>query len=403
MKAHIIKLNPTKCQEAFFRQSCGTARFAYNWGLNRWNELYKAGEKTSAYILIKELTAIKREQFPWMMDVGKTCPQYAIHNLESAFKGFFKKKSNYPKFKKKGIKDSFIAVENKENFQQKDFKIWIPRLGWVKCCENLRFEGKVNYVSVKRIANMWFAVVNIETKEISIEASSTCENQAVVGVDMGIKSMAILSDGTVFENPKALKNGLKTLKRRQRSLSRKVKGSSNKKKQQIRVAKTHYRISCIRKNAIHQATSDIIKRFDKIVIEDLAVSNMLKNHKLSQAVSDVSFYEFRRQLEYKAKWAGKEIVIANRFFASSKTCSACGFKKESLKLSERIFCCEVCGHTIDRDLNAAINLANYCPTLKYKGSEACGEGSSVDENLFSHSVKQEVEKLNNYKLGKVTG
>ncbi len=423
-KSHIIHINPTKSQLAFFRQSAGTARFTYNWALNRWNELYAQGEKTSAFSLIKELTKIKREEFPWMMNVGKCSPQYAIHNLETAKKNYFrglkdgsieKKKKAYiksraikglpiddaklrdigkPNFKKKGYcVDSFIAVENNIVFQQKDFKIKIPRLGWVKCSENLRFEGKVNNVTVKRIADRWFAIINIETNYLPKETSSASENQAVVGVDLGIKSMAVLSDGTVFENPKALKKGLRNLKHQQRSLSRKVKGSNNRYKQQMKVAKVHYRISCIRKNAIHLATTDIVRRFDKIVIEDLAVCNMVKNHKLSQALSDVSFGEFRRQLDYKSKWAGKELVVADRYFASSKTCSGCGFKKESLLLSERIFCCDVCGLKIDRDLNAAINLANYSPTSRFEGSKACGDGSSANINSFSLSVKHEVNKL----------
>lgn len=377
-KAHKIKLYPTKTQEILLRKSCGVARFSYNWALARWQELYEAGSKPNLYGLIKELTAIKREKFPWMIDVSKTCPQYAIHNLDGAFSRFFKKQNKYPKFKKKGIRDSFVAIENTQQFRNYGLKIHIPRVGKIKAAEELRYEGKVNNVVVRRIADMWFAVINIEVPEsTSTLKQTTGDNQAIVGVDFGIKTMMVLSDGTIYENPKALKLNLKRLKQRQRRLSKKQKGSKNRRKAQMKVARTHYRISCIRLNAIHQATTEIVKNYDKIVIEDLNVAGMGKNHRLAQALSDVSFGEIRRQLAYKALWSGKELVVADRFFASSKTCSGCGHKKDKLKLSERIYKCENCGLEIDRDLNAAKNLAAYRPTEKFSESNACG-GSEMN-------------------------
>lgn len=390
--AHVIKIYPTQRQEKFFRQSCGVARFSFNWALNKWNELYAQGEKPSAYSLIKLLNSVKRTEFVWMQETGKCAQQYAIHNLESAFKAFFKKQNKYPKFKKKGIKDSFVAVENNLGFKQQDFKIWIPRLGYVKCAENLRFNGKVNNVTIKRTADLWFAVVNVE---IPNETFAVSENQAIVGVDLGISKMAVTSIGEVFENPKALRKNLRSLKRQQRFLSRKEKGSHNKHKQQMKVARLHYRISCIRKNALHQATTKIVNNASVIVLEDLNVKGMMKNRNLSQAISDVSFGEFRRQIEYKAKWQNKEVIIADRFFASSKTCSCCGHKKTELKLSERMFNCEKCGLEINRDYNAAINLAAYGSTAKLAESNACREGSSVTEMLHSPSLKQEVVSFDN--------
>lgn len=386
IKAHKIKLYPTKKQEKLFRQSCGVARFAYNWALGKSQEEYKNGVKWSAYSLVKQLNSIKKEKFPWMQETSKTCSQYAIHNMESAFNKMWRENKGFPKFKKKGCNDSFVAVESAHQFGQKAFKIHIPRVGKIKCSENLRFEGKVNNVTVKRIADMWFAVINIEVK--TIEMPSVRENQATVGIDMGIKSMMVLSDGTVYENPKALRKNLKSLKRLQRGLSRKQKGSANRKKQQMRLARKHYRISCIRKNAIHEATSEIVKRHGKIIIETLKPRNMAKNHKLAQSVIDVSFGEISRQLAYKAQWTGKELIKADMFFASSKTCSNCGNKKPTLKLSERIYSCENCGLEIDRDLNAAINLANYSPTSKCEESKACGEESSCLGK--SSSMNQEV-------------
>jgi putative transposase len=393
-KAHKIKLYPTKSQEILLRKSCGVARCSYNWALSKWKEMYDAGEKPSAYGLIKLQNSIKREQMPFFMEVSKTSPQYAIHNLERAFRRLCKGLSGYPKYKRKGVSDSFVAVDNCQKFNQNDFKIHIPRIGKIKCSENLRFDGKVNNVVVTRICDMWFAVINIEIPDSTPALKQiTGDNQAIVGVDFGIKTMMFLSNGTVYENPKALKRNLRRLKIKQRRLSKKQKGSKNRLKEQMRVARHHYRISCIRSNAIQQATSQIVANFDKIVIEDLNVVGMTKNHKLAQAVSDVSFGEMRRQLVYKAAWSGKEIVIADRFFASSKTCSKCGHKKNELKLSERIYKCESCGLEIDRDLNAAKNLAAYRPTSKSEESYACGSGSPVAEMQHSPEANQELSNL----------
>lgn len=386
VKAHQIQLNPTKAQKVFFAKSSGVARFSYNWALAKWKELYENGEKPSAYSLIKLQNSIKKLEFPWMREVTKCAPQYAIHNLESAYKKMWKEGSGHPKFKKKGEKDSFVAVENKICFKQRDFKIWIPRLGWVKCHENLRFEGKVNNVVVKRIADKWFAVINIDTL---IEAPIMSENQAIIGVDMGISKMMVVSDGTFYENPKALKSNLKGLKRCQRSLSRKVKGSNNRKKQQVLLARKHYKISCIRSNAIHQATTDLVKRAKTIVIEDLNVKDMIKNRNLSQSLSDVSFGEIKRQLQYKCKWHGVELVFADRFYPSSKLCSNCGHKKDKLKLSDRVYKCKNCKVSIDRDLNASKNLASLGSTSKLEESQACGERSEPHKVQRS-SMKQEI-------------
>lgn len=354
LKAHKIQLYPTKSQETLLKKSCGIARYSYNWALSKWNELYERGEETSAYSLIKLQNAIKRTEMPFFMEVSKTSPQYAIHNLERAFKNFFKKNAEHPKFKKRGVKDSFVAVENKEQFKQSDFKIHLPRIGRVKCAENLRFAGKVNNVVVKRIADKWFAIINIDCMPKDIRAK--CENQAVVGIDVGIKSMAVLSDGTVIKNPKALKTQLRKLKRVQRSMDKKVKGSHNREKQKVKLSRLHYKIGCIRHDAIHKFTTDVVSKYDVIVIEDLNVVGMVKNHNLAQSIGDVSFGEIKRQLAYKTEWAKKELIFADRFFASSKTCSNCGKKKEKLKLSDRVFKCDHCGFETDRDYNASLNL-----------------------------------------------
>jgi putative transposase len=395
-KSHVIKLYPTESQVSLLKQSCGVARHSYNWALTKWKELCDIGEKPSAYSLIKLQNSIKKDEMPFYMGVSKTAPQYAIHNLETAYKNMWKHKKGYPKFKKKGNKDSYVAIENEKSFKQKNRKIWISRIGWIKCAENLRFEGKVNNVVVKRIADMWFAVINIEVSNSILTLKHIkSDNQAIVGVDLGIKSMIALSDGTIYENPKALGTNLKSLKRLQRGLSRKQKNSNNYKKQQIKISRKHYRIVNIRKSAIHKATSEIVKKYDKIIIESLDIKEMMKNHRLSKLLRDVSLGEITRQFTYKTTWMKKEFVKADRFFASSKLCSSCGYKKESLKLSDRIYKCNLCGLSLDRDINAAINLANYSPTQESGESKACEAVANVGLKDNSGAIKQEIEKLSN--------
>lgn len=416
-KAHSIKLNPTPKQSKLFAQACGVKRKSFNWALVEWEKWFKDGLKPSAYSLIKHQNSIKKSEMPCFLDVSKTASQYAIHDLQKAWDNYFKKlkdgsiakeKNTFikkygvigneeklknfgkPKFKKKGKSiDSFLAVENQLQFKQADYKIHIPRVGKVRCFENFRFTGKVNNVTVKRIANDWFAVINVNTLT-SLPLVS--ENQTTIGIDVGISNMMVCSDGTIYKNPKALKSNLKGLKRAQRSLSRKVIGSNNRHKQSMVVATKHQRICNIRSNAIHQATTDIIKKGKRIVIEDLNVMGMLKNHKLSQALLDVSFGEIIRQLTYKASWAGLEIVKANRFFPSSKICSNCGCKKERLGLNERIYKCEKCNLILNRDLNAALNLAKYSSTPNVGGSQACGDAITLGQSC---SVKHEIDNFCN--------
>lgn len=215
----------------------------------------------------------------------------------------------------------------------------------------------------------------------------------MVGVDLGIKTLAVPSKGEPFENPKALKKNLKKLKRLERWVSRKEKGKKNRKKAARRLGKLHYRIACIRKDTLHKITSELTKTKSRIVIEDLNVSGMLKNHCLAQAIQDVGLYEFRRQLEYKGSWYGCEIVKADRFFPSSKKCSHCGNIKKDLRLSDRTYRCDCCDLVIDRDLNAAINLENYSTDSSSgtgRNANAFGEGSSG----FVHVSRVKLPSLN---------
>lgn len=390
--AHKIELSPTAAQRVYFAKACGVARFSYNWALAEWERQYKAGEKPTKYGLVKLQNSIKGKEFPWMSEVTKCAPQYAIHNLEKAFKNFFRdckkpktqRRFHYPKFKHKGKHDSFRAAEKEANVILKNFKIRFPKIGWIKMCENLRFKGKILFVTISRTADKWFATFQIETEIKSIVR----ENQSSIGVDLGIKNLATLSDGTVFENPKALRSKLGKLRRLSKSLSRKTNGSSNRQKAKMKLAKLHYQISCVRSYALHQVTTYLTKNYPLIGAETLNVRGMLKNRKLARAISDVGFGEFSRQLQYKSEWYGSKIVWADLFFPSSKMCSNCWCINDNLTLNDREWMCEACHTHHDRDTNAAINLK----TLAEKSSvTACGDDVRLDFTIQQSSMKQEFE------------
>jgi putative transposase len=348
--AHKICLDPNHEQEQYFKQACGIARFTWNWALEEWKRQYENGLKPTAFALKKQFNAIKPVDFPWMYNVTKYASQQPFIHIQTAFNRFFNGLGGYPKFKKKGHHESFYIANNHIKLDGKNIKL--PKLGWVRMRETLRFSGKVISATISGKANKWFVSLNVELDQ----APKSCESQAGVGVDLGIKVLATLSNGEAFEAPKPLKKYLKKLKRMQRSLSRRLKGSNNRPEIKEKIASAHAKITNIRRDSLHKLTSFLTDNFGGIVIEDLNVSGMLKNRKLSRAIADIGFFEFRRQLEYKSKYKGNYLLIADRWFPSSKLCSNCGHKKEQLKLSERVYHCETCGQSRDRDLNAAINL-----------------------------------------------
>lgn len=356
-RAHKIALDPTEKQIAYFGQACGVSRFTYNWALDAWKKQYEVGEKPNGRSLKKKFNAIKYIDFPWTGDVLRDATAQPFANLQAAFQGFFRRKSKFPGFKKKGIHDSFYIANDK--FETVGMKIRIPKLGWVKMHEALRFNGKILSAVVSRTADKWFVSISVELPD----QLTICENQEVVGVDLGIKTLATLSTGEKFEAPKPLVRNMDRLRRLNRQLSRKQKGSQNRKKAQMNLTRLYYRISCVRQDALHKLTTELVKRFGTIVIEDLNVSGMVKNRHLSRAISDVGFYEFKRQLGYKAISSGVKVIVANRWFPSSKTCSYCGFKLDILPLSIREWTCPECGVVHDRDENAAINLKQLGQTM----------------------------------------
>ncbi len=377
--SHKIRLNPSNKQATYFAKAAGTARFAYNWALAEWQTQYAAWKednnlpKPSQFSLRKQLNAVKREQFPWMLDVTKNAPQMAIIQLGAAFNNFFAGGAKYPQFKKKGkSRDSFTLTN--DQFSLDGCRIRIPNLGLVRMRETLRFSGKILSATISHTADQWFASITVDTNQNHLPP---VENQGTVGVDLGVSALATLSTGEKVAGSKPHKALFSRLKRLSRSLSRKVEGSANRHKAKQKLAKLHAKIANIRKDSLHKLTTDLTRRFHTLGIEDLNVSGMVKNRHLSRAISDMGFFEFRRQLEYKAAMHGGVVVIADRFFASSKTCSAsgCGHKVDKLPLSVRGWVCPACGVSHDRDVNAAINLANYA--VSYTVSACGGEGSGL--------------------------
>lgn len=391
--AHKIALNPNNVQATYLARAAGVARFAYNWALGEWKRQYEAWKgdnslpKPSQAALRRQLNAIKREQFPWMLEVTKNAPQMAIIQLGDAFKNFFAGRAKYPQFRKKGVHDRFTLTN--DQFSIDGCRIRIPNLGWVRMRESLRFAGKIMSATVSRVADRWFVSIAVDTVDDS--HLTNAENQGAVGVDLGVSALATLSTGEPpIPGPKPHKALLARLRRLSRSLSRKKKGSANRRKAKSQLARLHARIACIRSNALHELTTNLTRRFHTIGIEDLNVRGMMKNRRLARPIADMSFFEVRRQLEYKAAMRGGQVVIADRFFASSKTCSACGHKLDELPLSLREWTCPACGTHHDRDENAAINLRNYAvsSTASACGGEGAGRGRS--NAAKPAPVKQEV-------------
>ena len=376
-RAHIIELRPTASQADYLRRCAGTMRFTYNHLVARW----KAGEKYNRKVFQKHCVVL-RQSTPWMNKVGSRATYEAMDGFHAAASNFFKscqgkrsgKKMKPPTFKRKGC-DDVVRFSHNTQFSLRDRNLRIQGLReeiWMR--EYIRLKGQVKSLSIKLHAGKWFATFVVDLAEESSVKPMPARKPSV-GVDLGIKTLATLSSGEVVTNPKPLQKKLRLLRRRQRQVSRKfVRGKKQSNRYKIakaRVARLHKKVADQRKNAQHMFTSGLVKRFDRIVIEDLRVTNMLKNKRLTRVISDAGWASIRWQLEYKAKAAGVELIVADRFFASSKTCSCCGHKLETLKLSERTFNCPSCKASLDRDLNAALNLEKYQksePTPPIRGS-----------------------------------
>jgi putative transposase len=399
--AHRIRLDPNNVQAIYLARAAGTARFAYNWALVEWQRQYQASlvdpalPKPNEAALRRRLNAIKRTEFPWMLEVTKNAPQIAIMQLGRAFENFFTHRARFPAFRRKGRDDRFTL--SNDQFRVEDKRIRIPKLGWLRMRESLRFDGRIVSAYISRLAGEWFASITVDMPDgLSLPPA---ENQGVVGVDLGVKQLATLSTGETFAGPKALRTLLVRLRRLSRDLSRKVKGSRNRGKARLKLARLHARIANLRRDSLHQLTTSLTRRFHTIGIEDLNVKGMLGNRCLSRAIVDMGFGELRRQLMYKAAWRGGQVVVADRWYPSSKTCSHCGYRLEELSLDKRQWTCPGCEMQHDRDVNAAINLRNMAVSSTVS---ACGgDGAGLARECKAKPAPEKQESSGKAALGRI--
>ena len=360
-KAFKYRIYPNKSQKVLLSKTFGCIRVIWNANVESFNS-YDKDSNPKPKIIIKSDLIIDK---PWLNEISAAAIQQKIRDFQEITNQFFsktrKKKIGRPSFKKKSGNQSYRLPNQK--FSLKDNKIRLEKIGWVKISidRNIPDNSKMlSYTISMNCCGQYFVSILVD-----VVIPNKGKTGKSVGIDLGLKSFATLSDGVVIDNIKFFREKQSEIAKIQRHLSRKNKGSNRHRKNKIKIARLYNKIANKRNNFLHNVTTSLVNNYDVICIEDLNVSGMLSNHKLAKAISDTSFSMFRSMLEYKCNWYGKELVVIDRFYPSSKTCSKCGWKKEDLTLSDRVFKCENCGIEIDRDLNAAINIQRVGVDILY--------------------------------------
>lgn len=361
LKAYRYRLYPTQTQEVLLTKHFGCARYIYNYGLERKIKYYSETKKSiSRFTIQADLPKLKKsEATKWLSEVNSLSLQAALLNLDMAFTRFFREKKGFPKFKsKRNARQSFQVPQNTEvDYDAK--RVFLPKFReGIKCKFDRQFSGKIKTSTISRTpTGKYFISILVETEDVSPNKAPIDENKAV-GVDLGIKTFATLSDGTEIQNPKHLTKALKKLKRLQRSVSRKVNGSNMRKKTVKLLVRQYEKVTNKRKDFLHKTSKYLVDHYDTICLETLSASNMMKNHRIAQAIQDIGICTFNSYMDYKAEWYGKNIIRIGRFEPSSKMC-ACGYIYRGLKLSDRVWTCPACGSLNQRDLLAAQNIKKF--------------------------------------------
>lgn len=363
LRAYKYRIYPTDEQKVLFAKTFGCCRFVYNWALNLRIEAYKSDKRTVPYKEIQDcmVNELKAEH-DWLKEVNSQSLLYSLRNLETAYTNFFRntKAVGFPKFKSRKSRQSFLCPQHcRVDFAKET--ITIPKAKDIPAVLHRKFRGAVKTVTVSMTpSGKYYASVLVDTSIQELQAAEPQE-KTTVGIDLGVKSLVVCSDGRTFENPKNLQRSLHRLAMLQKRLSRKQKGSANRDKARIRVARLQEHISNCRKDNLHKITHTLThdSQVRTICMEDLNVKGMQRNHHLAQAVVDASFGMFLTMLEYKCRWYGVNLIKIDRFAPSSKTCGKCGHIYKGLKLSERSWTCPECGTHHDRDFNAACNIKDF--------------------------------------------